>query len=879
MNRYLSIGAMTGLGLALLISAAAGQEPPRKSTSREQASVGERASGIPPEGSLRRVQRGEPLEPCPQPSRRAGYTAREGRGKGFKVDSCGRRIGDSGDLLPFSVPSAGKRGAASATTAPVTIDRMTTEFSYGSHSAAGPITLVGSADVYHLSDGSQWSSGAGSYYTYGAKLDHVEVSGTTIRYVLAAPDNGLIYQQTDFDSGDHSAQGQLAPAGTLVLMAETGSTTAVLRGNALLVSNDATWYGEPRFNYYSAIVGSVVPFEMTYTLQGSVWSSDIFDKAFNYSVAGFVDFEHPVSTPRAVELSISGPSRIPDEFTTAYSATVRYENGVQRNVSAAAVWTVEPATLASIVGGVLTTGTLATSEALLTLRAEYTEGDTLTATKQVLCLADDPAEKPGSWPMFQANARHTGYVNVPFDPASLTLKWQRNLGGHLALNPVAAGEGKVFVTLLTYFSDVPSLFALGAQDGATLWSKGFGDVFSVNPPSFAYGNVYVQTGNHGSDTWLRAFDGDTGAQIFQAPHEAQWERYFAPTLYEGKAYINGGYYGGMYSFDAYSGAQLWFVGLPQYDEWTPAVDAGRAYAYVGEYNPGLYARNRATGASALFVPDPNFDWSGWSMGLAPVLGDHDDVIVIHDGRLISFDTVSGTIRWEFHSQFAGQPSVVHDRIYAIDAGRLRVLDELTHGELWSWAPDDGDLQGPMIVSDTHVFVSTADRVYAVNLAARQPVWSFPVAGHLAIADNTLYVASADGVLTAFSPPPPVSFYTVTPCRVMDTRLRFGVPNVGPALTSGTPRLVNVASHCGLPLTAKAVSINLTVTEPQSPGHVTLGGAGGASTTVSTINYAPGQTRANNAIIGLDPAGDLTALAVQAQGTTVHLIIDVNGYFQ
>ena len=161
MNRYLFAGAMTSLGLALLIGAAAGQEPSRESTSRDQVSAGESASGIPPEGSLRRVQRGEPLEPCPQPSRQAGYVAREGQGKGFKVDSCGRRIGDSGDLLPFTVSDDGKPGLASAA-APVTIDRMTTQYSFGGHNVGGPIILVGSAGVYHLSDGSQWSSGAGS---------------------------------------------------------------------------------------------------------------------------------------------------------------------------------------------------------------------------------------------------------------------------------------------------------------------------------------------------------------------------------------------------------------------------------------------------------------------------------------------------------------------------------------------------------------------------------------------------------------------------------------------------------------------------------------------------------------------------------------------
>lgn len=354
--------------------------------------------------------------------------------------------------------------------------------------------------------------------------------------------------------------------------------------------------------------------------------------------------------------------------------------------------------------------------------------------------------------MFQADAKHTGYLPVSLDPTLFSLRWQKNVGTNFGLNPVTAGDGKVFVTLYTYFTDVPSLFALRSLDGTTLWSKGFGSVFSVNPPSYAYGKVYVQTGNHASDTFLHAFDAATGALVFLTPHQAQWERYYAPTIDAGKVYVDGGYYGGMYSFDATTGAQLWFAGLPQYDQWTPALAGGIAYAYVGEYTPGLYGIDRATGAQVLFIPDPDFVWDGWSMNLAPVVGGHDDVIAIHDGRLISFDTALGTIRWQVQDQFAGQPSVAHDRIYAVNGSHLYVVDELTHAALWWWQPPTGTPTGPVIVTDTHIFVSTADAVYAVDLATGQSVWSYPAGGYLALADSTLFVASSNGVLTAITVP-------------------------------------------------------------------------------------------------------------------------------
>jgi len=849
MSRSLFSALILAVSFGLLAGAAAGQ--------------------VPPEGSLHRVQRGQPLDPCPRPSQEKGYVTRESRGEGFTVDSCGRKVSDSGELLPYS-GAPGKTAAV-----PATIDRMTTQ-AFGSRFAGGPISVVGSADIYSLSDGSSWSSGAGSSSSYPASLDHVEVSGTTIRYVLTPDASGLIYQQTDFDSGDHSAQGTLGSSGALVIEAQAGSTTAVLHGRALLVANDATSYGG-RFNYYTAIVGSVLPLEIVYTMQGgSTWTTDAFSRPFSFTMAGSVDFAHPISVPRPVNLTITGPAQIPDASTIKFTARVTYENGVQHDGSAVASWTADPPELASIAGGVLTTGTLATASANLTLHATFIQGaDTLVAQKQVLCLADVTAEKPGTWPMYQANARHTGYISTSVAPANFRLKWQRTVGSGLVLNPVAAGDGKVFVTLSLYFDSGPSLFAIRASDGATLWSTSFGSVYSVNPPSYAYGNVYLQTCDNYADTWLHSFDGETGDEIFKAPHGAQWERYLAPAIYDGKVYIDGGTYGGMYGFDAYGGSQLWFANnLPQYDHWTPAVDAGRAYTYVGGNAPGLFAEDRATGTPAFVVADPSFSWV--DIGQAAVVGDHDDILVVNNGRLLSFDTTSHAIRWSVQSQFKGQPSLANDRIYVIDGGKLRVLDEVTHAEIWSWQPAGAGLVAPLIVTDRHVFVSTAQTVYAVDLSSQQPVWSYPIGGQLAIADNTLYVASSqDGTLTAFAPPTPTSFFTVQPCRVVDTRSVSG----GPALSGGIARTLHMTGQCGVPDTAAAVSVNVTVTQAGAPGYLRLDAAGSTASVFSTLSYALGQTRANNAILTLSASGDVTALAAQSSGSTVHVVIDVNGYFE
>ena len=233
---------------------------------------------------------------------------------------------------------------------------------------------------------------------------------------------------------------------------------------------------------------------------------------------------------------------MPDESAIQFSATVRYENGIERPVTAEAAWSVQPAAHAHIANGLLETARLVAPEEVLTLGATFTDGTaSLSATKRVRCQVGGGLESPTAWPMFQANARHTGYLPLSLKPAEARLRWEVFLEVFRSVNAVAGADGKVFATLQTYpFHHGPLFFALDASNGRILWSKEFGDVFSVNPPSAAYGTVYVQTNNHASDTWLRAFDALTGVQIFQASHAAQWGTYNAPTIHEGKAYVNGG---------------------------------------------------------------------------------------------------------------------------------------------------------------------------------------------------------------------------------------------------------------------------------------------------------------------------------------------------
>jgi streptogramin lyase len=134
-------------------------------------------------------------------------------------------------------------------------------------------------------------------------------------------------------------------------------------------------------------------------------------------------------------------------------------------------------------------------------------------------------------------------------------------------------------------------------------------------------------------------------------------------------------------------------------------------------------------------------------------------------------------------------------------------------------------------------------------------------------------------LPPLPPPPAASFYTLTPCRVIDTRNPTGAFG-GPALVSQATRVFSMAGQCGIPSGATAVAVNMAVTQPTSgPGFLTLYPAGGPRPIASSINFSSGQTRANNAILPLGGSGGALSVFCGQGGGTTHLVLDVTGYFQ
>jgi hypothetical protein len=173
-----------------------------------------------------------------------------------------------------------------------------------------------------------------------------------------------------------------------------------------------------------------------------------------------------------------------------------------------------------------------------------------------------------------------------------------------------------------------------------------------------------------------------------------------------------------------------------------------------------------------------------------------------------------------------------------------------------------------------------------NLAPNQ-TYTFTVSD-LAAGTHTTQVFQTDGtgtVIASLAMPAQgeitlaraaLNFYTVTPCRVLDTR------STGVALSSSTA--VNTytitGGSCGIPASAAAVAFNFTgigygvgVSIQAFPGDQ-------SPTGTNVLSFRPGQVRAGQAVVGLatSGAGTLGVAPVFTASGTADFLIDVAGYF-
>jgi hypothetical protein len=122
------------------------------------------------------------------------------------------------------------------------------------------------------------------------------------------------------------------------------------------------------------------------------------------------------------------------------------------------------------------------------------------------------------------------------------------------------------------------------------------------------------------------------------------------------------------------------------------------------------------------------------------------------------------------------------------------------------------------------------------------------------------------------------YYTVTPCRALDTRTANAPPLA--ALSTREFAVAGVAAgDCNIPAQAVAVEAIVTAARNTQNGHFTLFPADGLMPNASHLNFRGGAVRANNAVLLLATSGTGRIKAFNGSSAPADLILDILGYFR
>ena len=134
--------------------------------------------------------------------------------------------------------------------------------------------------------------------------------------------------------------------------------------------------------------------------------------------------------------------------------------------------------------------------------------------------------------------------------------------------------------------------------------------------------------------------------------------------------------------------------------------------------------------------------------------------------------------------------------------------------------------------------------------------------------------------------PEGTFIAVTPCRVVDTRAAVPSQQLGPDSTrsfqvGGTGGAFaaqgGADGGCGVPDGARAVELSFTAIAPAGANGFLRAGPAGGTPTGTVLNYTVGTGITNTGTVPLASTG-LLDLVVRNFGGTIHLAVDVQGYF-
>jgi hypothetical protein len=162
----------------------------------------------------------------------------------------------------------------------------------------------------------------------------------------------------------------------------------------------------------------------------------------------------------------------------------------------------------------------------------------------------------------------------------------------------------------------------------------------------------------------------------------------------------------------------------------------------------------------------------------------------------------------------------------------------------------------------------------LNVAAGQTVANAVVARPGVDGKVCVYTLGAAHLVADLQGWFPSAYRTTAPVRVLETRPAGQTGYVGAKPAAGHVVALRVAGVGGVPDDLSAVVLNVTATEAEGAGFVTVWPCGQARPLASNLNYAAGQSVPNVVVARPNAAGEVCLFAL----TRSHLVVDLQGWF-
>lgn len=313
---------------------------------------------------------------------------------------------------------------------------------------------------------------------------------------------------------------------------------------------------------------------------------------------------------------------------------------------------------------------------------------------------------------FQITTDHVGFISMPGFAPPLQMKWSASFAG-TASYPIITG-GKVFAIDGGNDSVPPTLYALDANTGQTLWSQplpsgygawvGFayenGGLFGVTEetPSFQSGAMFAFSAKDGHEVWMTELPGQ---YLFSS----------APTALNGIAYTGGAGEGGtVYAVQEKNGQVIWTAAVENGDNSSPAVTNNAVY--VSYACPQTYRFDPKTGQQV-------WHFSGGCEGGGGATA------VVYDGLVFVRDIYN----------------------YPTDAIALYASNGTLAGDLsTTYSP---------VFAEGYAFLTEPSTLSAVKIANGHTLWTATANGEIyscspIIVNNVVYVGTSAGNLEGYS---------------------------------------------------------------------------------------------------------------------------------